>query len=194
MRASDADRDAAAATLRDHFAVGRLTLDELAERLEVAVAATTTQELQAVTHDLPVAGQAARPAGPSRRRQDVKVLVAVLGDNVRRGRWRAGEEMVAVALLGDCKLDLRNATFEADEIFIRATAVLGDVTITVPEGMDVELSGIGILGDTTNSVTGEGLAGLPRLQIKALSVLGDVRVRARPPEGRRALRRGRDRG
>ncbi|MGH3402375.1 MAG: DUF1707 SHOCT-like domain-containing protein [Streptosporangiaceae bacterium] len=53
LRAGDADRDAAAAVLAEHFAQGRLTLDELVARLEAALTATTYGQLAQVTHDLP---------------------------------------------------------------------------------------------------------------------------------------------
>jgi hypothetical protein len=55
LRAGDADRDAAAAALSDHFAQGRLTLDELNARLDAALTATTHGELSRATRDLPAA-------------------------------------------------------------------------------------------------------------------------------------------
>jgi len=53
VRAGDADRDAAAAALGEHFAQGRLTLDELSARLDVTLTATTHGELSKVAQDLP---------------------------------------------------------------------------------------------------------------------------------------------
>ena len=53
VRAGDADRDAAAAALGEHFAQGRLTLDELDERLEATLTATTHGELSRAARDLP---------------------------------------------------------------------------------------------------------------------------------------------
>lgn len=55
VRAGDADRDAAAAALCEHFAHGRLTLDELNTRLAAALAASTHGELAQATGDLPEA-------------------------------------------------------------------------------------------------------------------------------------------
>ena len=52
-RAGDADRDAAAAALGEHFAQGRLTLDELSARLDTTLTATTHGELSQATRDLP---------------------------------------------------------------------------------------------------------------------------------------------
>jgi Flp pilus assembly protein TadB len=65
IRVSDADRDAVAAQLREHYAQGRLTLDELNERLDRAFASRTNFELAAVTSDLPYA--AARGVLPADR-------------------------------------------------------------------------------------------------------------------------------
>jgi hypothetical protein len=53
MRASDGDRDKFADLLRENYAVGRLTQDELNERLEGVYAAKTLGGLQQLTADLP---------------------------------------------------------------------------------------------------------------------------------------------
>jgi hypothetical protein len=53
MRAGDADREAAAAALAEHFAQGRLTLDELVTRLDATLTAITHGELADATRDLP---------------------------------------------------------------------------------------------------------------------------------------------
>jgi Domain of unknown function (DUF1707) len=64
LRASDAERERTATLLRDHAAAGRLTPEELGERLDVAYAARTVGELEALTHDLP---QTDPPAAPRAR-------------------------------------------------------------------------------------------------------------------------------
>ena len=58
VRVGDADREAIAAQLREHYADGRLTLEELNERLDQTFAAKTRADLNIVMRDLP---QAARP-------------------------------------------------------------------------------------------------------------------------------------
>jgi hypothetical protein len=64
LRASDADRDRTVAELREHTAVGRLTLEEFSERADRAVAAKTLSELEEIRGDLP----AVAPATRARRR------------------------------------------------------------------------------------------------------------------------------
>jgi DUF1707 SHOCT-like domain len=53
LRASDEQRDRAAAEIRDHYAAGRLTEDELNERLDAAYSARTQGELAELRRDLP---------------------------------------------------------------------------------------------------------------------------------------------
>ena len=52
VRVGDADRDAVATQLREHFADGRLTLEELNERLDQTFAAKTKADLNTVMRDL----------------------------------------------------------------------------------------------------------------------------------------------
>jgi hypothetical protein len=53
LRASDSDRERAAADLREHYAAGRLTSAELSERLDAVYAATTVSALEELRADLP---------------------------------------------------------------------------------------------------------------------------------------------
>jgi hypothetical protein len=53
LRIGDADREAAAAALREHFAQGRLTLEELLARVEAVFTAATRSEISLVIGDLP---------------------------------------------------------------------------------------------------------------------------------------------
>ena len=71
FRVSDAERDRVARQLRDHCAVGRITIDELDERLEVAYRASTREELALATFNLPPGedapqSRASQSAGSSR--------------------------------------------------------------------------------------------------------------------------------
>jgi len=67
LRASDAERERTATLLRDHAAAGRLTPEELDERLDAAYAARTVGELEALAHDLPATTGPSGQAGSGRR-------------------------------------------------------------------------------------------------------------------------------
>ena len=70
VRAGDADRDATAAALCEHFAHGRLTLDELNTRLAATLAASTHGELAQLTGDLPEVTVAPARASRSRGKKE----------------------------------------------------------------------------------------------------------------------------
>ncbi len=63
IRVSDAEREAAAAELREHFASGRLNPDELDERLSAVFAAKTRADLTAPFTDLPSSGRGGAGTG-----------------------------------------------------------------------------------------------------------------------------------
>jgi DUF1707 SHOCT-like domain len=53
LRVSDADREHAVIALREHLLAGRLTLEEISERVEAALRARLGRELARVREDLP---------------------------------------------------------------------------------------------------------------------------------------------
>ena len=63
-RVGDAEREAVTGQLREHYAAGRLSIEEFQARLDAAYAAATAGQLRRVTADLPAAGPgpAAAPA------------------------------------------------------------------------------------------------------------------------------------
>lgn len=61
---TDADRDAVAVQLREHYAVGRLSLDEFQDRLDAVYRAPTARELSRVTDGLPHQGVVIPPGAP----------------------------------------------------------------------------------------------------------------------------------
>ena len=79
LRIGDADRESVAAALREHYAQGRLTLEEFNQRIEAAFAATMRSQLTVLTRDLP---PVAKPAEASPARP------LVPGPGVQRERAR----------------------------------------------------------------------------------------------------------
>ncbi|WP_028643807.1 DUF1707 SHOCT-like domain-containing protein [Nocardioides sp. URHA0020] len=78
LRIGDVERDQAAAALGEHYAQGRLTVDEHAERLDQIWSARTRADLRPVFRDLPEAHQPSARRTTGRPRLLVPVLVALL--------------------------------------------------------------------------------------------------------------------
>jgi hypothetical protein len=182
MRVSDTDREQAADVLREAAGHGRITMDELEERLELAYAAKTYADLAAVTRDLP--GQAQAPgavqptmAGRIGGTPRSKFSVAILCGARRTGRWVVPPSYVSVAVMGGVELDLREAQFSEPEVTIHAYAVMGGIEITVPEDVDVDVSGIAFMGGFDHNASGPGAPGAPRVRVIGFACMGGVDVR-----------------
>ena len=91
----DADRDAAAAELGEHYAAGRLTLDELHDRLGQVLEARTRGQLLHVMADLPTPRWA---AGGTTARAKRTGADESRRDNAKDGADNVGQ-FAAVALL-----------------------------------------------------------------------------------------------
>lgn len=188
IRASDTERQAVIDRLSSACGDGQLTLDEFSERSGDVWAAVTRGQLEEITRDLRlpvVAGQASAAAtadttdAPTRRR---RWMVAIMGGEHQRGRWRAGRNIGAFALMGGVHIDLRDATLESDEIDITAWAVMGDVHVTVPDGIPVDFSGFMLMGGRSNRTSRvEPLPGAPRIRIRGYGMWGSIAVHSKPP-------------
>ena len=174
LRVSDADREATVVRLREAGGEGRLTLEELADRVERADAARTRGDLDALTADLPATtGRTTVPEAPRKER---RWLVAIMGGEQRKGRWRPARRTNAIAVMGGVDIDLREAEL-ADGAEILAIPFMGAVSVTVPEGVSVELSGFALMGG--NSGPDDKVPPLPNspiVRVRAFSLMGGVVV------------------
>ena len=176
-RASDSDRDRVVSVLRDHCAVGRLTLDEFSERTGAALVARTRGDLDAVLADLPTS---LWPLAQVPRRLARRWIVAVMGESESKGRWRLGEHTSVVAVMGECHLDLSQAEIDGPDIVITALGIMGSIEIVTPEGIDVDLTGMSIMGRRSLQVHDTPvLRGSPRILIRAFPIMGEVKVTTR---------------
>ena len=191
LRASDADRERVADILREAAGDGRLTMEELDERLDAVYAAKTYAELEPITRDLPQAGAAQAPVPAPAPAGDLSRVggeptshgaVAILGGFSRKGDWVVPKEFSAVAILGGGEIDLREARFAEPVVTIHAVTIMGGIEITVPEDVTVQVTGVGIMGAFEHIASGEGQAGGPKIIINGVAIMGGVEVRRRPPK------------
>lgn len=191
LRASDADREAVAGTLRDAAAAGQLSLPEMEDRLREAYRARTIAQLQPLTQDLPVqpaVGPAMSPIrieGPIARR-----AWAVMSTVERRGRWTVPGHFEVGAVMGSVRLDLRQALFEHPHISVTVYALMGNVDIVVPDDLDVFVDGTGVMG-SFESRAGQAVGqGRGSVRVLGFAVMGSVRVRAASKRERRRAAQG----
>ena len=190
LRASDADRERVAETLREAAGDGRLSMEELDERLEAVYAAKTYAELEPITRDLPTPGipnmpaPAVPPGGDPARFGGVPTshtAIAIMGGFSRKGDWVVPKQFTAVAIMGGGEIDLREARFAEPVVTINAVALMGGIEITVPEDATVRVNGVGLMGGFDHRSSGTGAPGGPTIIINGAAIMGGVDVRRRPP-------------
>src|SRR5580693_8419270 len=110
LRASDADRDGAAAVLSGALATGRLTSTEHAERLDAVYAAKTMGDLAPLTRDLPAEDGAGAVDGGRAE------VAARFSKVIRSGRWVAGRRTRLTSRFGALIVNLTDAVLPGREI------------------------------------------------------------------------------
>jgi hypothetical protein len=189
LRASDADRERAADTLRRAAGVGRLTVEELDERLNAAYGARTRAELERLVADVVVAGE--EPDTPAQRMPvrrgegGSRWLVAIMGGCDRRGRWRLAERATSINVMGGSDLDLNDAELAAEYVELTVFSLMGGADIYVPDGLNVEVADFALMGGNKVDI-GDPRPdpGGPVLRLRMISIMGGTDVK----RGRRKSR------
>jgi hypothetical protein len=196
LRASDADREHTAELLRHAAGEGRLTVDELEERLSSVYETRTQRELEALVADVVVPGDERRiPRVPVRRTADAgtRWLVSVMSGHDRMGRWRVGSNLNVINVMGGSDLDFNDAEFADDVVTVTVFSLMGGADIRVPEGLNVEISNFAVMGANAVDIgSGRPDPGGPLLRLKLISIMGGTDVkrgRKRSRAEKRELRR-----
>lgn len=176
--------------LSRHFTAGRIELEELERRMEIAARAGTPEELEAALDGLretraPVPASNAVPMGPDRPAGKRWSLAFLAGLN-RTGRWFPARRHTALVMMGAVELDFRDAELEPGTTEVTLWVMWGGVEIIVPPELDVEVDGVAIAGGLHD------VARHPtpleeqryRLRVKARVLMGGVDVKVRNRKGR----------
>ncbi|MEA2296777.1 MAG: hypothetical protein QOE86_4416, partial [Solirubrobacteraceae bacterium] len=169
--------------LRQAAGEGRLTMEELEERLIETYDTRTRHELETLLADLVGTDRAlpgVRHARVPVRRGDGGTgwLVSIMSGRDRRGRWRLGPSLKVVNVMGGSDLDLNDAEFSDDVVEMTVVSVMGGADIRVPEGLNVEVSEFALMGGNTVVLGDERPdPGGPLLRLRMLSIMGGTDVK-----------------
>lgn len=195
MRVSNDDRERIARVLHDSMAEGRLTVNELEERLDKVYAAKTFADLEPLIRDLPAGAQSRAVAVPqpsavsSNRiggRGTSSNAIAIMSGTDRKGVWTIPPTFTSVALMGGVEIDLSEARFEDAETTIQAFAIMGGIEIYVPDDVAVQVNGTGFMGAFENHAQNQAQPrpGVPLVKITGLAFWGGVDVKRRKSKTR----------
>ncbi|GAA1370539.1 DUF1707 SHOCT-like domain-containing protein [Streptomyces beijiangensis] len=141
LRASHEDRDQVVERLQVAAGDGRLTSEELDERLGAALTARTYGELEALLVDLPATAGPARltagvPAAPPKELSRIAVNSA---STRRDGPWVVPQRMEIETRSGAVVLDFTGAVITLPTLEIEASVHSGSVTLVVPPDVWVDV-------------------------------------------------------
>jgi hypothetical protein len=188
LRVSHEDRDQVAEALRVAAGDGRLTADELDERLERALTARTYDELAALVTDLPAAGSALTPlpgpltavlAGGAPARELMKIEVTS-GHSERVGRWAVPARMDLKARSGHIKVDLTEAVITQPTLHIDAKVTSGHILLVTRPGIAVDLDDVSVRSGHVKVRAPWGEAVPVFLRVTVAGTCGSGHILARP--------------
>ena len=176
LRPSDRDRERVVELLREAGAEGRIDTAEFDERLAAAHAARTYATLDVLTRDLPAAGATTQEpaAGGRRSGRGSGLAFSLLSGFARKGAWTVPPLFTAVCLGGGGLLDLSEARFTGKDTRIRAFALCGGMKILLPDDVDADVNGFGLMGLFTRKANGPGAPGAPRVTVRGFALFGGI--------------------
>ncbi len=178
LRASHQDRDRVVELLRVAAGDGRLTAEELDERLEAALSARTYGELAALTRDLPE--DAALEAGPVTPRELMRIDCGS-GSTKRDGRWLVPKRMEVRLSSGAVTLDFTRAVIAAPVLEIDAEVRSGSLRLVTRPGIVVETDDVAIRSGSVKVRAPWPAQTLPVLRIHVSGKVSSGSITARPP-------------
>jgi hypothetical protein len=172
LRVSNAEREHVGELLTNHYAAGRLSTEEYAERSDSAARAVTRKELTQVLVDLPGANLPDSLVG------DVIELTNTAGDLRRDGAWMVPSRIRVQSRFGNARLDFRSARFTAPVVTVEVDLAFGNLDIRLPEGATIDLDGARTgIGTIIDKTVRSFERGTPHLIVRGGTRVGNVRVR-----------------
>ncbi|MGI5489654.1 DUF1707 SHOCT-like domain-containing protein [Microtetraspora malaysiensis] len=135
LRAGDHDRDRIAEMLRIALGEGRITIEEVNERLDRVYKARTFQELDAIVADLPQTHLVTPSGGQDLLRLNSRGFRAIR----KTGRWTVPARLNLDCTWRTAVIDFRQAYCPHPEIAMHVSchSPFGDIVIRVPVGWQV---------------------------------------------------------
>lgn len=190
------DQATAIEELRERYARGGLPLEEFRRLMGTLMVTTDPAECQAILNQLPPEPPSALSVPlahhGSASYSPVRRISAWFGEVDRSGDlWELGPETEVSAVFGSVRLDVRMARLTEGENVLRVSALFGEVTIIVPQGLRIYVESQARFGEV--SVPGHNIGGISLrdsfalgdanagsyLRIQAAATFGEVSIVAR---------------
>jgi hypothetical protein len=174
FRVSDAERAHVVQVLQKAIGHGMLSLDEFTARTDVALAARTRSELNAVVVDL--AGVTHTDVASPVRVPPVE-LRANMSKIRRTGQWTVPRQLIVRNRLGSTELDFTDARIEHAEVEIQLDVSGGSVQLLLPERASVDTNGVQVIAGSIKDKVGGSRGGRPKFVITGRVTAGSLKIR-----------------
>jgi hypothetical protein len=181
LRASHEDRDWAVERLRVAAGDGRLTLEELDERLDVALKARTYGELEALLVDLPADGPALAGGVAAVSPKDISRIVVDSASAKRDGPWVVPQRIEIESKSGSVVLDFTSAVIALPTLEIEASVRSGSVTLVVPPDVFVDVDDVAVKSGSVLNRAQPAPATPVRLRVHVTGKVRSGSITVRPP-------------
>jgi hypothetical protein len=188
LRASHEDRDQVVEQLRVAAGDGRLTAEELDQRLELALGARTYRELAVLTADLPASGSgpvapavAAVAAVAALAPRDLVRIQLGSGHTKREGRWMVPQRMEARIRSGRLVLDFTQAVITQPVLKLNVDVRSGHVILITKPGIVVDTDDVAVRSGHVRVRSPQDHDAPDILRIEVTGRVGSGHVIARPP-------------
>src|SRR2546429_4823547 len=165
LRASHEDRDRVAELLRVAAGDGRLTAEELDERLEKALTARTYGELMGLSRDLPAA-PGFPASGPAAEPKSLIRIDRRSGSAKRDGRWLVPQRIEVRVTSGHIKLDFTEAVITQSSLQIDADVRSGSLKLLTKPGIVVDTHDVAVPSGSAKVPAPRGAAGPRALPVQ----------------------------
>jgi class 3 adenylate cyclase len=172
LLASHADRDRVVEVLRTAAGDGRLTADELDQRLEAALTARTLADLEPLLEGLATASVAEVP--------DLARIECGSGTAKRDSSWVVPRRLVIDIGSGSVRLDFRRAVIAVPELRIDAQIASGDLRLITRPGIVVDADDVTVSSGSVRVVAAAGPDAPVELRVKVSGRVSSGSVSARP--------------
>ena len=180
LRASHEDRDRIVELLRVSAGDGRLSIDELGERVEAALTARTYGELEGLVADLPATPGTAAGAPTAKPKEMVRIECGSSSAK-RDGRWAVPQRMEVRIDSGSVILDFTQAQVSWPTLQIDAEVRSGSLTLITKPGIVLDTDDVAVHSGAIKVRAPWGDDVPATLRIDVAGKVGSGSITARPP-------------
>jgi hypothetical protein len=190
----DLEKEQVVQRLCAHYAQDHLSTGELESRFEAVYKAPDRAALLTVLEGLPAVGPLVAPppqlysVGPAAvgpgsvgTSERPKRYLAMFSTVAKDGFWRPARRIEARAILGEVRLDLREAEIPFDGLDLDVEAFMGEVKIILPPGIGADVDCTAMMAEVSDK-SQAGSYGAPVVRVHGGAVMGTIKVITKLPK------------